>query len=87
MLKDAFLVFEITLCTEVELIQVIKSSNDIEKRGWDIIHLHDTPTEIALLPIIDPKKTQHLLKRLSFLNLDQNEYVDLAANDHWQIQV
>ncbi|EPB84635.1 hypothetical protein HMPREF1544_08578 [Mucor circinelloides 1006PhL] len=66
-------VLDITICTEVDLIKLLKSTTDIEKRGWDIIHQHDSPQNIALLPAIDSKKVKHLISRLDFLNVDQND--------------
>lgn len=77
---------DITICTEVDLIQLLKSTADIEKRGWDVIHQHDSPQNIALLPTIDPKKVKHLISRLDFLNIDQNEHIDGNNTDNWQAQ-
>lgn len=80
-------VLDTTITTEVELIQLLKSSaSDIEERGWDVIHQHDDPTHISLLPAINPQKVNHLLKRLSFLNIEQNEHVDMTETDNWQTQ-
>ncbi|CEP19993.1 hypothetical protein [Parasitella parasitica] len=76
-------VLEITICTEIDLIQLLKSTTDIEKRGWDIVHQHDSPQHIALLPPIDPKKVEHLVSRLNFLKVDQSGHVDL---NNWQAQ-
>lgn len=76
-----------TITTEVELIQLLKSStSDTEERGWDVIHQHDDPTHISLLPAINPQKVNHLLKRLNFLNIEQNQHVDLTETDNWQTQ-
>lgn len=74
------LVLDTTISTEVELIQLLKSSSDIEKRGWDVIHQHDDPFHISLLPSVSPKKVAHLLKRLDFL--DQQ-----TEDNNWQTQV
>ncbi|KAI8062995.1 hypothetical protein BDF21DRAFT_496904 [Thamnidium elegans] len=79
-------VLDTTITTEVELIQLLKSTFDIEKKGWDVIHQHDDLVHIALLPIISPKKVAHLIKRLDFLNLEQNENVELTSTDNWQTQ-
>ncbi|KAK4509977.1 uncharacterized protein ATC70_008127 [Mucor velutinosus] len=79
-------VLDITICTEVDLIKLLKSTTDIEKRGWDIIHQHDSPQNIALLPVIESSKVKHLVARLDFLNVDQNDQVDLNNTDNWQAQ-
>ncbi|GAA5795787.1 hypothetical protein HPULCUR_001149 [Helicostylum pulchrum] len=79
-------VLDITITTEVELIQLLKSTFDIEKKGWDVIHQHDDLVHTALLPIISPNKVAHLIKRLDFLNLEQNENVELTSTDNWQTQ-
>ncbi|KAF1796055.1 hypothetical protein FB192DRAFT_1315354 [Mucor lusitanicus] len=79
-------VLDITICTEVDLIKLLKSTTDIEKRGWDVIHQHDSPQSIALLPVIDSSKVKHLIARLDFLNVDQNDQVDLNSTDNWQAQ-
>lgn len=82
------IVLDTTITTEVELVQILKSSSsDIEERGWDVIHQHDNPTHISLLPAINPQKVNHLLKRLDFLNIEQNENVQLTETDNWQTQV
>lgn len=84
---------DITINTEIDLIQLLKSSsstssNDIEIRGWDIIHQNDTPENIALSPTLDPKIVSHLLKRLEFANLDQGADIDeFTKFDHWQTKV
>lgn len=70
----------------MDLIKLLKSTTDIEKRGWDIIHQHDSPQNIALLPAIESKKVKHLISRLDFLNVDQNDQVDLNSTDNWQAQ-
>lgn len=79
-----FSVLEVTVCAEADLIQLLKTSADVEKRGWDIIHQNDTPQQIALLPSIDPKKVQHSLKRLHSLRLEEE---DNAESNNWQKQV
>ncbi|KAI9487433.1 MAG: hypothetical protein EXX96DRAFT_553180 [Benjaminiella poitrasii] len=75
-------VLDTTIQTEVELIRLLKSKIDTEKRGWDIIHQHDTPSNITLLPIIDPKKVQPLAERLiNCLDSDKQ-----ANQENWQAQ-
>ncbi|KAI9272151.1 hypothetical protein EDC94DRAFT_511574 [Helicostylum pulchrum] len=60
-------VLDITITTEVELIQLLKSTFDIEKKGWDVIHQHDDLVHTALLPIISPNKfSKILLARIYF---------------------
>jgi hypothetical protein len=83
-------VLDITINTEVDFIQLLKSSssNDREKKVWDVIHQHDDPENISLLPSIDPTKVTHLLKRLDFIIIQEEQNNDdLTKFDHWQTQV
>jgi hypothetical protein len=73
---------EITVSAEVELVTILnanKKSSDHETRGWDIIHQHDTPSHITMLPRLNPIQVQNLLKKLEAL-ITRNK-------DDWQVQV
>ncbi|KAI7906711.1 uncharacterized protein BX663DRAFT_548869 [Cokeromyces recurvatus] len=75
--KPDDLVFNMTICTEVELIQLLK----LNKKKGDDIYQHDTPYRISLSPSIDPINVQPLLDR--FMPIISNES---AAVMDWYVQ-
>lgn len=73
-------VMEITIQTEIDLIQLLKP----ERKCSDLIHQKDTINSTLPLPLLGPEKVNHLIHRLDFIQNNQN---DMTHTDHWQIQV